>query len=218
MILNLYLSKFIELNKIVSFLFIFIYFNSFSQIENSNRKVELLPPMSSALKNLNTTPNNPNYFSILKKSETQKERGKSVFESETFLDPADIYMKNIKREKQKQNSGNYSKGDYLGDVITGAEYVNVICRDFEYVDGDRVRILVNDSIIINNLMLESAFSGFKLPLATGFNKIDFTALNQGSSGPNTAELRVYDDNNTMISSNQWNLSTGATATFIVVKQ
>ena len=60
MILNLYLSKFIELNKIVSFLFIFIYFNSFSQIENSNRKVELLPPMSSALKNLNTTPNNPN--------------------------------------------------------------------------------------------------------------------------------------------------------------
>ena len=218
MILNLYLSKFIELNKIVSFLFIFIYFNSFSQLENSNRKVELLPPMSSALKNLNTTPNNPNYFSILKKSETQKERGKSVFESETFLDPADIYMKNIKREKQKQNSGNYSKGDYLGDVITGAEYVNVICRDFEYVDGDRVRILVNDSIIINNLMLESAFSGFKLPLATGFNKIDFTALNQGSSGPNTAELRVYDDNNTMISSNQWNLSTGATATFIVVKQ
>ena len=218
MILNLYLSKFIELNKIVSFLFIFIYVNSFSQLENSNRKVELLPPMSSALKNLNTTPNNPNYFSILKKSETQKEKGKSVFESETFLDPADIYMKNIKKEKQKQNSGNYSKGDYLGDVITGAEYVNVICRDFEYVDGDRVRILVNDSIIINNLMLESAFSGFKLPLATGFNKIDFTALNQGSSGPNTAELRVYDDNNTMISSNQWNLSTGATATFIVVKQ
>jgi hypothetical protein len=134
MILNLYLSKFIELNKIVSFLFIFIYFNSFSQVENSNRKVELLPPMSSALKNLNTTPNNPNYFSILKKSETQKEKGKSVFESETFLDPADIYMKNIKKEKQKQNSGNYSKGDYLGDVITGAEYVNVICRDFEYVD------------------------------------------------------------------------------------
>jgi len=218
MILNLYLSKFIELNKIFSFLFIFICFNSFSQIENSNRKVELLPPMSSALKNLNTTPDNPNYFSILKKSETQKEKGKSVFESETFLDPADIYMKNIKKEKQKQNSGNYSKGDYLGDVITGAEYVNVICRDFEYVDGDRVRILVNDSIIINNLMLESAFSGFKLPLATGFNKIDFTALNQGSSGPNTAELRVYDDNNTMISSNQWNLSTGATATFIVVKQ
>ena len=67
-------------------------------------------------------------------------------------------------------------------------------------------------------MLDSTFSGFKLPLTIGFNKIDFTALNQGSSGPNTAELRVFDDKNTLISSNQWNLSTGATATFIVVKQ
>ena len=55
-------------------------------------------------------------------------------------------------------------------------------------------------------------------LLQGFNKIDFTALNQGSSGPNTAELRVFDDSNLLISSNQWNLSTGATATFIVVKK
>ena len=43
------------------------------------------------------------------------------------------------------------------------------------------------------------------------------ALNQGSSGPNTAELRVFDDKDQMISSNQWNLATGGTATFIVVK-
>ena len=66
-------------------------------------------------------------------------------------------------------------------------------------------------------MLDSSFSGFKLPLISGFNKIDFTALNQGSTGPNTAELRVFDDKNQMISSNQWNLSTGGTATFIIVK-
>ena len=84
--------------------------------------------------------------------------------------------------------------------------------------SDRVRITVNDSIVIYNLYLESSFSGFKLPLTTGFNKIDFIALNQGSSGPNTAELRVFDDSNSLISSNQWNLSTGAKATFIVVKK
>ena len=50
------------------------------------------------------------------------------------------------------------------------------------------------------------------------NKFDFKALNQGSSGPNTAELRVFDEEQKLLSSNQWNLSTGATATFIVVKQ
>ena len=204
--------------KLTCVLSLFIYLNSFAQIESSSRKIELLPPMSSTLKNLNINPKNPNYFSISSETKSEKKRGKSIFESETFLDPGDIYMKNLQKEKQKKNFNNYSKGDYLGDVKTGSEFVNVICRDFEYVDGDMVRILVNDSIIINNLMLEATFSGFKLPLVSGFNKIDFTALNQGSSGPNTAELRVYDDNNNMISSNQWNLSTGATATFIVVKQ
>lgn len=207
-----------RIKYLIIFVFFFCFsFQSFSQVENSKRKIELLPPTSSALKKLNINPKNPNYFSI-KKSESKSQKNKSVFKSETFLDPGDIYMKNIQKEKQKQNSNNYSKGAYLGDVMTKAKYVNVLCRDFEYVDGDRVRILVNDSIIINNLMLDSTFSGFKLPLSVGFNKIDFTALNQGSSGPNTAELRVFDDNDSMISSNQWNLSTGATATFIVVKQ
>tara|TARA_B100001250_G_scaffold256167_1_gene220541 strand:- start:1108 stop:1764 length:657 start_codon:yes stop_codon:yes gene_type:complete len=206
-----------NMKKIICFVFVFITsFQLFSQIENSKRKIELLPPLSSTLKNLQINPNNPDYFSISKKSESKKESNKSVFESETFLDPGDIYLKKIQKEKQRQPN-NYSKGSYLGDVRTNSKYVNIICRDFEYVDGDRVRILVNDSIVIDNLMLDSTFSGFKLPLISGFNKIDFTALNQGSTGPNTAELRVFDDKNQMISSNQWNLATGGTATFIVVK-
>ena len=203
--------------KIIFFLIFFITTSQlFSQIENSKRKIELLPPLSSTLKNLKINPNNPDYFSISKKTESRKESNKSVFESETFLDPGDIYLKKIQKEKQRQPN-NYSKGSYLGDVRTNSKYVNIICRDFEYVDGDRVRILVNDSIVIDNLTLDSTFSGFKLPLTPGFNKIDFMALNQGSSGPNTAELRVFDDKDQMISSNQWNLATGGTATFIVVK-
>ena len=55
-------------------------------------------------------------------------------------------------------------------------------------------------------------------LLEGFNKIDFVALNQGDSGPNTAEVRVYDDNGNVMMSNLWNLATGSKATFIVVKQ
>ena len=58
----------------------------------------------------------------------------------------------------------------------------------------------------------------QIDLKPGFNKFDFKALNQGFSGPNTAELRVFDEDQKLLSSNQWNLSTGATATFIVVKQ
>ncbi|MBT4298229.1 MAG: hypothetical protein HOD42_05720, partial [Flavobacteriaceae bacterium] len=179
------------------------------------RKIELLPPASAALKKLDITPKNPNYFSLKKKEKSST--AKRLDKKENFLNPGDIYLKKLNREKDKKPN-DYNKGAYLGDVSTGSTFVNILCRDFEYVDGDRVRISVNDSIVIYNLYLESSFSGFKLPLSKGFNKIDFTALNQGSSGPNTAELRVFDDANSLISSNQWNLSTGATATFIVVKK
>ena len=57
----------------------------------------------------------------------------------------------------------------------------------------------------------------KFKLNSGFNKIDFLALNQGESGPNTAEVRVFDDNNNIITSNKWNLATGVRATLIVIK-
>jgi len=195
--------------------FLMISLVSYSQIENSKRKIELLPPASAALKKLDITPTNPNYFSLKKKEKSSTV--KRLDKKENFLNPGDIYLKKLNREKDKKPN-DFNKGAYLGDVSTGSSYVNILCRDFEYVDGDRVRISVNDSIVIYNLYLESTFSGFKLPLSKGFNKIDFTALNQGSSGPNTAELRVFDDSNSLISSNQWNLSTGAKATFIVVKK
>ena len=195
--------------------FLTISLVSYSQIENSKRKIELLPPASAAIKKLDITPTNPNYFSLKKKEKSSTV--KRLDKKENFLNPGDIYLKKLNREKDKKPN-DFNKGAYLGDVSTGSSYVNILCRDFEYVDGDRVRISVNDSIVIYNLYLESTFSGFKLPLSKGFNKIDFTALNQGSSGPNTAELRVFDDSNSLISSNQWNLSTGAKATFIVVKK
>lgn len=199
-----------------SILFLLCFSLGFCQTENSKRKIELIPPSSSSLKKLDIGSKNPNYFSI-KKNDDRNSSNQTSNQKETFLNPADIYLKKLNREEKKKPN-NYNKGEYLGDVSTGSTYVNILCRDFEYVDGDRVRISVNDSIIIYNLFLESKFAGFKLPLTKGFNKVDFTALNQGSSGPNTAELRVFDDSNQLISSNQWNLSTGATATFIVVKK
>ena len=131
------------LRKILLF-FLIIPFLTFSQVEISKRKIELLPPVSSALKNAQISPNNPNYFSISKKTESKK-MSSALKENETFLNPGDIYLKRLKKEKDKKPNG-YSKGSYLGDVSTVSEYVNILCRDFEYVDGDRVRILVNDLI------------------------------------------------------------------------
>ena len=40
-------------------------------------------------------------------------------------------------------------------------------------------------LLYQNLTLDSSFRGINLKLGEGFNKIDFIALNQGDSGPNT---------------------------------
>ncbi|PKA84132.1 hypothetical protein ATE92_2302 [Ulvibacter sp. MAR_2010_11] len=107
---------------------------------------------------------------------------------------------------------------YLGDFKTTSGFVSVQYRDHEYVDGDVIRVFVNDDVVQSSIYLNGVFQGFKLSLVSGFNKIDFQALNQGSSGPNTAELHVYDDTGKLVSAYKWNLLTGDKATVIVVKE
>ena len=189
---------------------------SLSQIENNNRRIDIAPPKTKTILP-NVTLVNPNAFTIKKEEKKDLPKGMMNQNNEYFLNPGDTYVKRLNKEKEK-NPNNYMGDAYLGDVATVSDAANIVCRDFEYVDGDRVRILVNDEVVVQNLTLDSRFRGINLKLGEGFNKIDFIALNQGDSGPNTAELRIYDDNKKLISSNQWNLATGSKATLIIVKK
>ena len=120
-------------------------------------------------------------------------------------------------EREKGSSKKHFGDMYLGDVKTGAMFVGIVCRDHEYVDGDRVRIYANDVVVEPNVLLTGSFKGINLNLDKGFNRLDFEALNQGSSGPNTAQVDVYDDKGQLIYSNKWLLSTGSKASLIIVK-
>ena len=204
------------MKRIIIFTFFLLSTVSYSQIENQNRKIDIAPP-----KTKNVLPNvtllNPNAFTIKKEERRDLPKGMMNNNKEYFLNPGDAYVKKLNKEKEK-NPNNYLGDAYLGDIATVSDAANIVCRDFEYVDGDRVRIMVNDEVVVQNLTLDSSFRGINLKLGEGFNKIDFIALNQGDSGPNTAELRIYDDNKKLISSNQWNLATGAKATLIIVKK
>ncbi len=112
----------------------------------------------------------------------------------------------------------YGKDQYLGDFKTSAKTATIMYRDHEFVDGDMIRIYVNGDIMIPRARLEGSFRGFNLELQSGFNKIDFEALNQGSSGPNTAQLNIYDEIGNLLASYEWNLLTGNKATAIIVKE
>ena len=204
------------MKKTIIFIFFILSTVSYSQIENQNRKIDIAPPKTKTVLP-NVTLLNPNAFTIKKEEKKDLPKGMMNHNNEYFLNPGDAYVKKLNKEKEK-NPNNYLGDAYLGDIATVSDAANIVCRDFEYVDGDRVRIMVNDEVVVQNLTLDSSFRGINLKLGEGFNKIDFIALNQGVSGPNTAELRIYDDNKKLISSNQWNLATGAKATLIIVKK
>lgn len=129
----------------------------------------------------------------------------------------DLVLKPNIGEAEKGNSGKHYGDMYLGDIKTSSKFVGIVCRDHEFVDGDRVRIFVNGEVAEHNILLTGAFKGINLELEKGFNRLDFEALNQGSTGPNTAQVDVYDEKGQLIYSNKWLLSTGSKASLIVVK-
>ena len=105
----------------------------------------------------------------------------------------------------------------LGGFRTNSSSVNIICRDFQYPDGDRVTIMLNNIPVVTNIILRQQYQSYTVPLEIGVNKISFVALNQGTSGPNTAAFKVYDDAGVLLSSNEWNLATNAKATIVIAK-
>ena len=120
--------------------------------------------------------------------------------------------------KDKEVKEEYKSDQYLGDYKSNGQFVQLIYRDHQFVDGDLVRIYINDDVIRSGVYLGGTFEGIKINLIRGFNKIDIEALNQGTSGPNTAEFHLYDDQGNLLTANEWNLTTGVKATLIVVKE
>ncbi len=139
---------------------------------------------------------------------------------------SDLKPGKVNAEKLNKTYGSEGNGDskifrrnqFLGDFKTKSELVGIFYRDFGEVDGDLIRVLVNDKEVISRIYLQGNFMELDLRLEKGFNKIEFEALNQGTSCPNTAEFKLYDDKSVLISENQWNLATGFKATIIVVKE
>ncbi len=124
----------------------------------------------------------------------------------------------VGKKTDKEGSNKHFGNQYLGDIKSNGKFVGIVCRDHEYVDGDRVKIAVNGRVVDANVLLTGSFQGVNVDLDSGFNRLDFTALNEGSSSPNTAQVDVYDDTGQLIYSNKWLLSSGSTATLIVTKE
>lgn len=106
----------------------------------------------------------------------------------------------------------------LGKIETESKSIRIICRDHSYVDGDRVKLYVNEEVIRRSITLEGGYYSIDINLKEGFNRIDIEALNQGSSGPNTAEFKVLDEFGVVLADKEWNILTGYIATLVVMRK
>ena len=152
-----------------------------------------------------------------KKKKDAKKKKEEDLNNKGILSDAKISEERFLKSWKKINAPFPKIDQDLGSFRTQSKAVRIICRDFQYPDGDRVTITINDIPVIRNITLYSSYQSFDLPLQVGINKIAFIALNQGTSGPNTAGFTVFDDAGNVISSNEWNLATGAKATVIIAK-
>jgi hypothetical protein len=162
---------------------------------------------------LNTKPKVDNSFQV-----GTPENHFSMTPTNKFVNPGDLVAARLNKKADNEDQIVFRRNQDLGNFKTKSLTAKVTYRDYGEVDGDEIRILLNDRTIETGIMLDSNFKGFEITLVDGFNKIDFEALNQGALGPNTAEFRIYDDKGALISASQWNLGTGFKATIIITKE
>ena len=217
--------------KLFSTIFYFLFFISFSlysqtdTLSDSNKKnvgknVIIGIPNKKFKKPISLDIGNNDGFKKAfdnKKKKDAKKKKEEDLNNKGILSDAKISEERFLKSWKKINAPFPKIDQDLGSFRTQSKAVRIICRDFQYPDGDRVTITINDIPVIRNITLYSSYQSFDLPLKVGINKIAFIALNQGTSGPNTAGFTVFDDAGNVISSNEWNLATGAKATVIIAK-
>ncbi|MBG7630976.1 MAG: hypothetical protein IZT56_11170, partial [Bacteroidetes bacterium] len=205
--------------------------NSFSQSDTTKSKVidneisvtKSTSQLKSNTANSKVTPNNPN---LNFNNELNVDAVNKNLKNYTSTNNPNFLMENLPEDNDIIGK-KYWKGEDITHKRLGSTYslgtsnsatktVRVVCRDYSYVDGDIIKIYINEQPLKNNVVLKGGNYMVYLELNEGYNRIDFQALNQGLSGPNTAELKLYDANDNLISSNEWNLLTGQTATLGVI--
>lgn len=131
---------------------------------------------------------------------------------------ADLFKNPNLYKKPNPDGPSYRRNQYLGGFKTQSFKATVRYRDAAAIDGDKIKVYLNDQLIEPEVTMDGAFKGFKITLKEGINKIDFEALNEGFASPNTAEFQIYDDKGTVIESSQWNVGTGYKATVLLLKE
>ncbi len=215
------------MKKLVLFyIFTILSLVSYAQVTDGNSKTITIKAEESSNTQVNISPNANT--GLLGTGNTkapdlkvEENEGISMLPKEEFLSNKKQYTNranNSIKTEGRLDLSEFKKDAYLGDIKSNSKTLTIICRDHQYVDGDRIKVTLNDTVVKYNVLLDASYKGFQIELPSGFNKIDFEALNMGSSAPNTAQLQVYDEDGKLLANEEWNLYTGYKASIVVVKE
>ncbi|HTF81292.1 MAG TPA: hypothetical protein VL947_06200 [Cytophagales bacterium] len=76
------------------------------------------------------------------------------------------------------------------DVHVTNNNVSLSFRDYSSIDGDIINVYLNGALVIPNLTLTGSYQNFNFTINPGHNELVVVAVNEGSSTPNTCEIRV----------------------------
>jgi hypothetical protein len=141
-----------------------------------------------------------------------------MFQKNEYVSRGSEYQDRTTIKQRGESNEEYRGNRDFGEFKTKSLYLNIMARDFGAEDGDRIKITLNGRVIISDVTLNNNDRATVLTLEPGFNHIEIEALNQGTSGPNTAEFKIFDDKEALLSANEWNLATGFKATFLFIKE
>lgn len=217
------------MRSVFALLFLLVFsFKGFSQFEMPKKTLKIAPVSNPSGQVAPTSSKSITYPSIFDKKDKllenvsllkkKPEEEKSIMEKEQFADQSKQYTDKMnKKSSDGEILEKFKSDSFLGEFRTGTKIISIACRDHEAPDGDLVRIWLNDRIAVDAILLEVGFKEVYLDLNEGINKIEIEALNQGESGPNTAQFVIYDQKKGMITTNKWNLTTGVRAKLVILK-
>lgn len=208
----------------ILFLLMLIAFHGKAQFDNGSLPVKI-PPANLPKMPVITPEKKPSLFDIKPKDEVlpnpwDKPKEREFNKQNDFLDPADRYTKKMNNSLKGEGNGDYKifrRNQYFGDFKTDSDAIEVAVRDPQAIDGDYIKITQDGKTIYERIFLDANFKILSIPLHQGLNRIEFIALNEGSSFPNTGAFLIRDKGKG-IYQEEWNLSTGFNASFIIVKE
>lgn len=197
------------MKKVLFFIFLIgIGSNSYAQ-EEFNNSFKPIPPKT------------PEEKIIPPKVESPKVTPPDVVKKKDSLpfNPNELFNNPNLYKKEANTEGIfYRQNQYLGSIRTQSMTSKIRYRDAAFLDGDKVKVWLNNKVVEPEVVLDGDFKGFEIKLEKGVNRVDIEAINEGFASPNTAQFEVYDDKGVAVMNDQWNVGTGYKASIIIIKE